>query len=192
MAAAIRGIRLSYKLVSEPCAVGLDQPRRRMWKMDRQDILAGPCDLGEKFSPRPRGLRRIPVEDRRPIGLTTLQGVMHEVADHDRVLSARADIDAAMAGRMAGRQHEPKRIVELIAVVDEQRLAGFDDRLAIVAKHIAAAAARVSPRLVDSSQAAYSPLWKIYLAFGNVGTHRPSRSTVFQPQWSICRCVQYT
>ena len=41
---------------------------------------------------------------------------------------------------MAGRRHEPKRIVELIAVVDKQRLAGFDDRLAIVAKHIAAAA----------------------------------------------------
>ena len=108
--------------------------------MDRQDILAGTCDLSEKLSPLPRGLRQVPVEDRRPIGLAALQGVVHEVADHDRVLSARADIDAAMAGRMAGRQHEPKRIVELIAVVDEQRLAGFDDRLAIVAKHIAAAA----------------------------------------------------
>ena len=95
--------------------------------MDRQDILAGTRDLSEKLSPRPRGLRRIPVEDRRPIGLATLQGVVHEVADHDRVLSARADIDAAMAGRMAGRRHEPKRIVELIAVIDEQRLAGFDD-----------------------------------------------------------------
>jgi len=109
-------------------------------ELDRQNILAGPSDLGEKLSPRPRCLRRIPVEDRRPIGLATLQGVVHEVADHDRVLSARADIDAAMAGRMAGRRHEPKRIVELIAVVDEQRLAGFDDRLAIEAKHIAAAA----------------------------------------------------
>ena len=52
--------------------------------------------------------------------------------------------------------------------------------------------ARFSPRPVDSSQAAYSPLWKTYLAFGNVGTQRPSRSTVFQPQWSICRCVQNT
>ena len=77
------------------------------------------------FRPRPRGLLRIPVENRRPIGLATLQGVVHEVADHDRMLSARADIDAAMMGRMAGRRHEPKRIVELIAVVDEQRLAGF-------------------------------------------------------------------
>src|SRR5215469_16049437 len=161
---------LSHKLVPEPCAVGLDEPRRRMWKMDRQNIFAGPGDLGEKLSPRPRSLHWIPVEDRRPIGLATLQGVVHEVADHDRVLSARADIDAAMVGRMAGRRHEPKRIVELIAVVDQQGLAG----------------------LVDSSQAAYSPLWKMYLAFGNVGTQRPSRSTVFQPQWSICRCVQNT
>jgi hypothetical protein len=123
---------LSHKLVPEPCAVGLDQPRRRMWKMDRQNIFAGPGDLGEELSSRPRGLRRIPVEDRRPIGLATLRGVVHEVADHDRLLSARADIDAAMAGRMAGRRHEPKRIVELIAVI-------FDDRLAIVVKHIAAA-----------------------------------------------------
>src|SRR5262249_27097620 len=65
---------LSHKLVPEPCAVGLDEPRRRMWKMDRQNIFAGPGDLGEKLSPRARGLRRIPVEDRRPIGLTTLQG----------------------------------------------------------------------------------------------------------------------
>src|SRR5262249_25656201 len=60
---------LSHKLVPEPCAVGLDEPRRRMWKMDWQNIFAGPGDLGEKLSPRPRGLRRIPVEDRRPIGL---------------------------------------------------------------------------------------------------------------------------
>ena len=83
--------------------------------------MASPSDLAEKFSPGPRGLLWIPVEDRRPIGLTTLQGVVHEVADHDRVLPARADIDAAMAGRMAGRRHDPKRIVELIAVIDEQR-----------------------------------------------------------------------
>src|SRR5262249_60143591 len=68
---------LSHKLVPEPCAVGLDEPRRRMWKMDRQNIFAGPGDLGEKLSPRPRGLRRIPVEDRRPIVLATLQGVVH-------------------------------------------------------------------------------------------------------------------
>src|SRR5262245_62176429 len=43
---------LSHKPVPEPCAVGLDEPRRRMWKMDRQNIFAGPGDLGEKLSPR--------------------------------------------------------------------------------------------------------------------------------------------
>src|SRR5262245_16521601 len=125
---------LSHKLVPEPCAVGLDETRRRMWKVDRQNIFAGPGDLGEKLSPRPRGLRRIQVAYRLPMGRATLQVVVHQVADHDRVLSAGADIDAGMVGRMAVRRHEPKRIVELIAVVDEQRLAGFDDRLAIVAK----------------------------------------------------------
>ena len=62
---------LSHKLVPEARAVGLDQPSRRMWKMDRQNILARPGNLGKKLSPRPRGLRRIPVEDRRPIGLAT-------------------------------------------------------------------------------------------------------------------------
>jgi hypothetical protein len=28
--------------------------------------------------------------------------------------------------------------------------------------------------------------------FRKCRTQRPSRSTVFQPQWSICRCVQNT
>ena len=133
----VRTIILSHKFVPEAHAVGLDQPRRRMWKMDRQNISAGASNLGEKLSPRSRGLRRIPVEDCRPIRLATLQGMVHEVANHDRLLSARADIDAAMVGRVAGRRLEPKRIVELIVVVDKQRLAGFDDRLAIVVKHIA-------------------------------------------------------
>jgi hypothetical protein len=41
--------------------------------------------------------------------LATLQSVVHEVGDHDRVLSARADINTAIVGRMAGRQYEPKR-----------------------------------------------------------------------------------
>src|ERR1700733_2664807 len=40
----------------------------------------------------------------------------------------------------------------------------------------------VAPRLVASSQAAYSRLWNTYFALGEVGTQRPSRSTVFQPQ----------
>jgi hypothetical protein len=51
---------------------------------------------------------------------------------------------------------------------------------------------RVSPALVEASHAAYSRLWKTYLARGKVGTQRPSRSTVFQPEWSICRWVHMT
>ena len=31
-----------------------------------------------------------------------------------------------------------------------------------------------------------------YRALGNVATHLPSRSIVFQPTWSTCRCVQTT
>src|SRR5262249_51921621 len=52
--------------------------------------------------------------------------------------------------------------------------------------------ARVSPRLVEFSQAPYSRLSNMYLAFGNVGTQRPLRNIVFQPVWSMCRCVQNT
>ena len=37
---------------------------------------------------------------------------MHQVADDNRLLAAGADIDAAMAGRMAGRRRQPERIVE--------------------------------------------------------------------------------
>ena len=48
------------------------------------------------------------------------------------------------------------------------------------------------PRAVASSQAAYSRLWKMYFAFGKVGTQRPFTSRVFQPQWSMCRWVQKT
>ena len=32
----------------------------------------------------------------------------------------------------------------------------------------------------------------MYFAFGKVGTQRPLRSIVFQPVWSMCRCVQNT
>lgn len=65
--------------------------------MDRQDKAAGSGDFAEKAPARSRCLFRVPVEDRRPARLAALQGMMHEVTDDDRVLPARADIDAAMA-----------------------------------------------------------------------------------------------
>src|ERR1700730_17874464 len=100
-----------------------------MWKMDRQHKPARSGGLAEKSPARPRRLFGVPIEDRRPIRLTALQRVVHQVADDDRVLSARSDIDAAMAWRMARRRRQPERIVELIVVVDKERLAGGDDRL---------------------------------------------------------------
>src|SRR5262249_61889946 len=58
----------------------------------------------------------------------------------DRVLPARADIDAAMARRMPWRRRQPERVVEREIVVDQQSLAGRDHRLAIKSPDIAAAA----------------------------------------------------
>ena len=87
-----------------------------------------------------------------------------------------------------GRQRE--RVVEREIVVDQQRLAGLDDRAAIVAPDRCRAGCRRARSPPPS--AAYSRLWKMYFAFGKVGTQRPLRSIVFQPQWSMCRCVQNT
>ncbi len=69
---------------------------------------------------------------------------MHEVADHDGMLSARTDIDAAMARRVAWRWRQPDIVVELKVVIDQQRLSGSNDRLAIIRPDIAAAAGTVA------------------------------------------------
>src|SRR5262245_43683026 len=57
--------------------------------------------------------------------------MVHEVADDDGTLTARTDIDAAMAGRVARRGGEPKRVVKLKVIVDQQRLTGRDHRLTV-------------------------------------------------------------
>src|SRR6516164_2725875 len=66
------------------------------------------------------------------------------------MFSVRADVDAAMAGRMAGCRRKPKRVVELIIIFDEQRLSSLNHGLAIVAPHIA-----TTP-------------WPIFAAFGRL------------------------
>ena len=103
------------------------------------------------------------------------------------LLSARADIDAAMARRMARGRREPHRIVEREVVVDQQRLAGRHHRLAVEAPHIAAAAGAIFAAFGRLLPCGYSPLSNTYFAFGKVGTQRRSRSAVFQPLWSMCR-----
>src|SRR6516162_6644312 len=57
--------------------------------------------------------------------------MVHEVADDDRVLSARADIDAAMARGMPRRRGKPKHVVKRKVVVDQQRLPGRNHRLTV-------------------------------------------------------------
>src|ERR1051326_7416395 len=116
--------------------------------MDRQHVAAGAGNFAEQFAPRLRGLLLVPIENGRPVRLAHLQGVMHEVADHDRVAAARADVDTAMAWRMAGRRGEGEGVVERIIVIDQQRLAGGDDWLAIIAPDVAAAAGPVLAALV--------------------------------------------
>src|ERR1700730_15213780 len=127
---------IANEFVTEPVAIGLDQPGGRMRKMDRQHKSTSSGDLAQEPSARLRRLCTVPVEDRRPIRLAALQGVMHEVSDDDGALSARADIDAAMTRRVAGRWREPQRIVELIIVIHQQCLSGRDHRLTIVPPYV--------------------------------------------------------
>src|SRR6516162_1921066 len=94
---------LANEFVVKPFPIGLNEAGGRMRKMDRHDVSAGAGDFAEKAPARGRRLRAIPIEDRRPVRLPALQRMMHEIADHNRTLSAGADVHAAMAGRMARR-----------------------------------------------------------------------------------------
>ena len=61
---------------------------------------------------------------------------MHHVAGHHGLLAPRANIDAAMAWRMARRRRQGKAVVELKSIVDEQRLSRLHDRPAIIAPRV--------------------------------------------------------
>src|SRR6516162_6850737 len=90
-----RHSHLAHELVVEALAVGLHQPHGGMREMHGHHERAGAGDRGEETSARARGLLAVPVEDGRPARLPALQGVVHEVADDHRALSARSDIHAA-------------------------------------------------------------------------------------------------
>src|SRR5947209_10835961 len=81
-----------HELIPEPVAVRLDPARGRMGEMDRQHEGVGARGIGEEAPARALRLLGVPIEDRRPARLAALERVMHEVADHDRVLPARADV----------------------------------------------------------------------------------------------------
>ena len=50
--------------------------------------------------------------------------MVHQVADYDRLLPFGADVHAAMVRRVAGRQRQEERVVERVALIDQQSLAG--------------------------------------------------------------------
>src|SRR6202040_561113 len=100
------------KYVAEPLAISFDASRGRVRKMNRHDNGAGPGDFAQETPARARRLIAVPVEHGRPIRLPALQRVMHEVAGDHGTLAAGADVDAAMARRMAGRRRQPDRVVE--------------------------------------------------------------------------------
>src|SRR6516164_9743978 len=90
--------RSANEFVAKALAVRLDPPHGWMGKMNGQHKRAAPGGLAEKLPARLRRLVRIPAEDSRPIRLAALQRVMHQVADDNRMLSARMDVDATMHG----------------------------------------------------------------------------------------------
>src|SRR5262245_45904919 len=76
--------------------------------------------------------------------------MVHEVANDDRALPARADIDATMAWRVAGSWGKPQHVIQLKVVVDQQRLTGRDHRLTVkspdISGRIVPALGRLLPR----------------------------------------------
>ena len=69
-----------------------------------------------------------------PLGMRALHRVVHQVAGKDRVFAAGRQIEANMARGMPWRGLDPKGVVYRVIAVDEQRLAGVDDRRHAIAK----------------------------------------------------------
>ena len=124
---------LTHERIAEAVAVGGNEAGGRVRKVNRQNICARVGDLTQEAAARPRGLRRVGVEDGRPIRLAALQRMVHQIASHDRVLALRADHHAAVARRMPRRRDKREIVVKLKGVVDHERLSRLDDRPAIVA-----------------------------------------------------------
>src|ERR1700722_12113283 len=77
-------LALAHVFVMETlAAVSLDQPGGRRRDMNRQYETSGAGSFVQELAPRLSALLLIPVEHRRPIRLTALYHVVHEIADHD-------------------------------------------------------------------------------------------------------------
>jgi hypothetical protein len=92
-----------------------------------------------------------------------------------------SQLEQDVARRVPGRRLDHKRVVDGMHAVEQDRLAGLDHRQHAVA--IGTAALRIGIRrgLRRGSPYSFSIRENRYLAFGKVGTQRPSRSIVFQP-----------
>src|SRR5262249_58638028 len=75
----------AHELVAKSLAVGLNEPRGRMRKVDWQYEAAGSRHLAEKAPARPRRFLGVPIKDRRPARFAALQRVVPEIADHHGV-----------------------------------------------------------------------------------------------------------
>jgi hypothetical protein len=128
-------LSVALEPVVKTVAVGGDQADRGRRKMDRQDQRIGAGDGGKELPPRQRRLLHVPIGLRRPFRFAALDRMVHQIAGNHCALPLREDVDAAMTGRMPRRRRQRDGIVQRIVVVDQQRLAGFDDRQAVVAEY---------------------------------------------------------
>ena len=99
---------------------------------DHQDRLVGP--FGEE--PRAgRGRRlRVRVEDRRPIRMGHLAGMVGHVAGDHRALAARFDHHADVAGRVPGGRRQADLRRDAVVQLDQLGQARLEDRLDAVAE----------------------------------------------------------
>ena len=126
-------------------------------------------------------LRRELAKPRVPVRRVNLQRVMEGVAAEQRAFSPVGKLEDDVARRVPGRGLDQHRVVDRVRAVEQYGLAGLDHRQHAVA--IGAPALRVASAagLRRGSPYSSSARENRYLAFGKVGTQRPSRSIVFQP-----------
>ena len=179
-------------LVPKLCA-GLDKARRECLAgaRDRRDMrcpeMAGKKQrvaigaLLQQAPARAARLIRKLAETRVQLWLIDLQRMMDGVAAEQRALPLVLEVENNMAGGVSGGRLDHDRVLDGVAAVEQKCLAGFDHREHAVA--IGAAALRVAirrriapriPVLVLDPRKQVAGVW-------NVGTQRPSRSSVFQP-----------
>ena len=112
----------ALELIPESLRRPPNLPGGRTREMDRQHQRLPYPRTREKLPARLRCLFRVGAEARRPVRLAALQRVMHHVAEDDRLLPLRADVHATVIAACGRASVTEERVVERIALVDQQRL----------------------------------------------------------------------